>query len=256
MAGPEPREPPDRYFFVHLQKTAGTTLRKRLEGCLGPAAVYPNRTDGSDPYSLMVSIEHLRDRLAVRGDEVQVIAGHFPLCTTELLDGTFGTFTVLREPVARTLSYLRHHRSHTPDDGHKTLEQIYDDPFRFEGFIHNHMVKMLSLTVDEMSAGMLTPVTFTGEHLERARTNVASLDVVGVQEDFDAFCADLGARFGWDLPDEPRFANQTDDPADDAEVDAALLDRIGEDQAGDVELYSYACALVAERRAHARELSR
>ena len=39
-----------------------------------------------------------------------MVTGHFPLCTTELLGGAFTTFTVLRDPVERTLSYLRHHR--------------------------------------------------------------------------------------------------------------------------------------------------
>ena len=31
----------ERYFFVHLQKTAGTTLFRRLKHHFGAAAVYP-----------------------------------------------------------------------------------------------------------------------------------------------------------------------------------------------------------------------
>ena len=31
------------------------------------------------------------EALAARGDEIRVIAGHFPLCTTELIGGRFAT---------------------------------------------------------------------------------------------------------------------------------------------------------------------
>ncbi len=56
----------------------------------------------------------LLERWKARRDEIRVVTGHFPLCVTELLDADFATFTVLRDPVERTLSYLRHHRDTTP----------------------------------------------------------------------------------------------------------------------------------------------
>ena len=74
----------------------------------------------------MLSVDHLRERLAARGDQIKVITGHFPLCTTELIDGPFTTLTLLREPVERTLSYLRHDREKEAADRKRPLEQIYD----------------------------------------------------------------------------------------------------------------------------------
>ena len=53
------------------------------------------------------------------------------------------------------------------------------------------MVKMLSLTVDEMTDGALTPVEFDRARLDRARAGLDAIDVVGFQEDFDGFCAEL-----------------------------------------------------------------
>src|SRR5690606_26706641 len=128
--------------FVHLQKTAGTSLRERLKEHFGEAGVYPNRSDGPDVFTQYLDVDNLFERMRVRGHEVQVVCGHFPFCTMELLKGSFTTFTVLREPVERTLSYLRHHRARTPEDRDKSLEEIYDDPFRFHGLAHNHMTKM------------------------------------------------------------------------------------------------------------------
>ena len=228
-----------RFFFVHLQKTAGTTLRHRMAAYLGEAAIYPNRSDGQNIYDVIVSVDHLVERMDARGDEVRVIAGHFPLCTVDRLGGEFRTFSVLREPVERTLSYLRHHRENTPEDRDKSLEEIYDDPFRFHGLAHNHMTKMFSLTLDEMSAGMLTLVEFTPERLARAKANLARLDVVGVQERFEEFCADLNDRFGWRLGDQPKVAN-TSEPV---EVSASFRRRIAADQAPDLELYDLALTL-------------
>ena len=168
--GPMSNSEPGGVFFVHMQKTAGTALRQGLINHFGKRAVYPTQgMDGTDPTQLVTSTDYLRERLAARGDEIEAITGHFPLCTTELLDGRYTTLTLLREPVERSLSYLRHHRKEEPADRDRSLEEIYEDPFRFQGFVHNHMTKMLSLTPAEMTDGMLTPLELNEIHLERAK---------------------------------------------------------------------------------------
>ncbi len=99
-----------RFFVVHMQKTAGTTLRDRLRNHFPEAAIYPNRTDGPDKGHAVISVRHLLERWQARGSDIRLLTGHFPLSTIELLDGPFVTLTVLRPPVERTLSYLRHQR--------------------------------------------------------------------------------------------------------------------------------------------------
>jgi hypothetical protein len=236
---------PERYFFVHLQKTAGTTLVRMIKDDLGIDAVYPNRSDGSFVPVMVVMVNHMLRRWEARRHEIRVVAGHFPLCTVELLGAPFRTFTVLRDPVERTLSYLRFHRSITPEDRHTPLERIYEDRERFVGFVHNHMVKMFSLTIDEMTDGALTPVDFTRDHLERAKANLSRVEVVGVQEHFDQLCADLEQSFGWHLGNRElrRLATELEPVHDDLRV------RIAEDNALDMELYEFALELCASRRA-------
>jgi Sulfotransferase family len=228
---------PHRYFFVHMQKTAGIALRQRLINHFGERAVYPTREDGKDvgPVKLALNIDHLRERLAARGDEIRVITGHFPLCTVELLDGEYTTLTLLREPVERTLSYLRHHRENEPADRHRSLEEIYDDPLRFHGFVHNHMTKMLSLTPAEMKTGMRSRVKFNRDRLERAKEALARIDAVGLQERFESFCDELANRFEWRLG-EPEIVNTSAS----VEVSERFRVRIEEDNAFDIELYEFA----------------
>jgi hypothetical protein len=231
----------ERFFFVHLQKTAGTSLVKRVQAQFPMRAVYPNGSDG-DIVACVISVEHLLERWAARGDEIRFVSGHFPLCVTELLGGGFRTLTVLRDPLERTLSYLRHHRQRTEADAALSLEAVYDDEFRFHGLVHNHMTKMLSLLPEEMDAGALTRVEFDRERLERAKRRLSEVDAVGLQDDFEAFCDEVSRRFGWRLG-EPVRMNVTE-PVEPA---AELRERILADNAFDVELYEFACELVAGR---------
>ena len=234
---------PDRYFFVHLQKTGGTALFRRLRIHFGADAVYPQpQYQGSPETSL--GIEPLRTRFELHHDDIRVVTGHFPLCTTELLGEPFTTFTILREPVARTLSFLRHQRKEEPRFAESTPEEIYADPVCRDGLLRNHMTRMLSLTVDEMTDGALTPVVVDRARLDRAKENLANgVDVFGVQERFEEFCGELTVRFGWDLG-PPQFANRTASAA----VAESLRARIAADNEIDGELYQFALDLLDRGR--------
>ena len=226
---------------MHLQKTAGTALIMRMRRHFGRPAIYPDESAKGD-VAAVISVDHLRRRWQACAGAYRVVTGHFPLCTTELLGGDFTTFTVLRDPVERTLSYLRHHRQLTPADADRPLEEICEDPFRYDAMVHNHMVKMFSLRTAEMTDGMLTPVEFTPERLVDAKERLASVDVVGVQDHFEEFCDELSARFGWRLG-EPMHANRTVPER----VPSSFRNRIERDNATDLELYEYARDLVAAR---------
>ena len=120
-----------RLFVAHMQKTAGTSLHDRLRATFTEAEIYPNATDGPDARIAVISVKHLQERWARRGDAIRLLTGHFPVRTTELLDAPFVTVTVLRHPVDRTLSFLRHrpHAVNADATEDTPLEEIYEDPF-------------------------------------------------------------------------------------------------------------------------------
>ena len=66
---------------------------------------------------------------------------------------------------------------------------------------------------------------------------------MGLQEDFDEFCATLQQRFGWNLGASVH-ANRTEP----VEVSSSFRDRIAQDNSMDVELYAFAERLYEERR--------
>jgi hypothetical protein len=232
-----------RFFFVHLQKTGGIALFRRLRIHFGTDAVYPMPQYQGTPESSL-GVAELLERFAAHREQIRVVTGHFPLCVTELLGVPFTTFTVLREPVERTLSLLRHRREIEPGAQSLALEAIYDDPVVRERLARNHMVRMLSLRPEEMTDGALTHVEVDAARVEAAKANMAErIDVVGLQERFDEFCDELAIRYGWDLG-PPQFANRSQ-PVD---VDEGLRARIERDNALDVELYRFAVELVEARQ--------
>jgi len=185
----------------------------------------------------------------VRRDRIALVAGHFPLRTTEILGDPFTTMTLVREPVERILSALRHHRVHTPADADRPLEELYDDPIRFHGMLHNHLVKMFSLSPDEirLGDGMMAHVRdFTPARLAEAKQRLAGVDALGLHDHVDALCADLTQRFGWDLGADVH-ANATEP----VPVAASFRRRIAADNVDDTELYEYARELWTRRRASA-----
>ncbi len=232
-----------RFFFVHLQKTAGTALFQRLRDHFGPEAVYPRPEDQTDIRST-TDVDFLVDRCRQHRDTIRVVTGHFPLCAVELFDTPFTTFTVLREPVERTLSLLRRRQKAEERFRGWTLEEIYLDR-SLDDIIRNHMVKMLSLTADEMtSTPLVAHVDFDEGRLDTAKSNLTEkIDVFGMQPEFEDFSADLERRFGWDLG-EPRFANRTEA----VPVSDDLRALIASDNRLDAELYEFARANSGTRR--------
>jgi hypothetical protein len=185
----------------------------------------------------------LVSRFAEHRDQIKLVTGHFPLCTTELLDADFMTFTLLREPVERTLSFLRHQRQVDAAYTDTPLEEIYAQPLLRDGLVRNHMVRMLSLTTDEMTDGALTQVVVDGARLERAQRNlVERIDVFGIQEEFEPFCDRLATQFGWRLG-PAHVANHTEP----AEASEALKEQIAADNAMDAALYAFAVAIWNEQ---------
>jgi len=114
-----------RWFFVHMHKTAGTTLYYRLRDAFPGGAVYPTR-DEQRAWKASLDVEVLLRQFVARQHELRIVTGHFPLCTTELLGVPFSTITVLREPVERTLSALR--------DMHRVVRagRVFDPEALFE----------------------------------------------------------------------------------------------------------------------------
>lgn len=236
-------EQPPRLFFVHIQKTAGGTLRRNIRANLGPGEVYPEGgafdKDPLDAYwtiPRLVSIPEERRRL------IRAYIGHFPYVASELLGIDLVTLTVLRDPVERTISYLKM-RSKDPERAGFSFEQIYEHPFDFPCFIHNHQTKIFSMTRDDRLETFMDVIDVDRDRLEIAKENLQKVDIFGLQERYPEMLEAVARRFGWQTGE----VEDTHVSEGEWEIPDGLRERIAEDNAIDIEFYEFAKKLYEER---------
>jgi len=113
-----------KFFFVHVMKTAGGTLRRHIFENFERSQVYPYGEFDPDLYLANFEIGYLTSLPGDRLEQIRVFTGHFPFVAVELLGLRLTTLTILRDPVERTISYLRANQRLIPQHRGLSLEQI------------------------------------------------------------------------------------------------------------------------------------
>ena len=235
----------ERFFFIKVMKTAGGTLLQQILANFERAQVYPYERYDPDLQTANWGIEYLTGLTAERREAIRVFTGHFPFVAVELLGMELTTITILRDPVERTLSYLRHCKRHHEQHRELALEEIYEDPFFNPCFISNHQAKQFAFTVEDRPKTYMDVLDIDAQRLELAKANLARVDVVGLRERFDDLLGELHARYGWAIAD---VKDRNVSGGESQGVPASFRDRIAADNAADMEFYEFAKELCAQRR--------
>lgn len=229
----------ETFFFVHVMKTGGSTFLQHLKANFGPGEVYPLvREDGiyQDVRALVALDLERRKR-------IRAYAGHFPYVAAGLV-GADITLSMLRDPVDRTISFLRHAKRHSPRLKDAALEQIYEDPVMFPLLIDNYQTKIFSMTREDEPRNHMDHIVVDDERLALALDNLERVDVLGLHEHYDDFTAELRHRFGWTIEPVPDRRVSTDTwPLPDT-----LRARITADCSADMALYERARQIHQRRR--------
>lgn len=230
-----------RYFFVHVMKTGGTTFRRHVDVNFPAAgAVYPDRALDGNPRDAYVMIQPLLQMSAARRAPIRAYLGHFPLIVPQLIDPGLTTLTVLRDPVDRTISYLKHCKRLNPQHRDLALEDIYEDGFLFPTLMRDHQVKIFAMTAGDRLESFMDVVDIDDERRRLAERNLESVDLVGLHERYDDFLAALTDRFRWDIREKSSFMTS----AESWNVSDAFRRRIAADNPQDVAFYEFARELV------------
>ncbi len=240
-----------RYFFVHVMKTAGTTFVRSLREQFPGAAMYPSRGNDwhePDDFEAYQSIARLLALPAERTEQIEMYTGHFPAYVCDQVDPALYTLTLLREPVARTVSVLKHFKRLDERYRSSPLTEIYADTDLSRMYIANHQTKIFSLTPDDGARSILRPIEIDDARLAAARENLAAIDAIGLTEHYGDFLEDLRAHQGWWPNGVDHDARMNSSPeAWDAGPD--LRERIADDNYYDLRLYEHAKELIAARAA-------
>lgn len=227
-------------IFVHVPKTAGTTIKAIIAGQYGDDKVLLGPGTGEQ----LLEIGRLDDE---QRNKIKMIAGHLPVGFPNLVDNP-RYCTLLREPIDRVVSfyyYVRREPEHylydyTKIQGH-SLREVMEN--RVSNMMDNFQTRLISGVWNVVPFGEMTP-----EFLDRAKRNIDTFAVVGLQERFDESMLMLADAFGWDTP-YYRSRNVSEGRPRVSELDDETLALVAAANTFDTELYEYAKEIFARQLA-------
>lgn len=231
------------FFFLHVMKTAGTSFAQHVRANFGPDEIYPVPTE---PHELQEAqywlIAKLYDLTPAQRASIRMYHGHLPYLVSEVIDADV-TLTLLRDPVERVVSHIRHCRRHHPRGQGRRIDEVYEDPWLHPLFFRNYQVKQFALTVEDRPKAHNEDVVIRSGRLALALDNLERVDLFGLTDRYDEFLDEVIARYGWQRAADRRLQSSDGE----MRVSRALLARIAEDSAEDVEFYERAKDLYWER---------
>jgi hypothetical protein len=178
-------------IFIHIPKTAGTTLHGLIWRHYPPETVYT--VDW-----VAHSLNDLATLDAGRKSQIRIVTGHIDFGVHDLLPGSYTYFTILREPIDLVISYYYyicrafdhpHHRLATQPG--MTLEKFMDS--KIDSSLYNIQTRMLA-----GKHAVLPPGECSSELLDTAKRNLRDhFSVVGLTEEFDQTLLLLRREFHW-----------------------------------------------------------
>ncbi len=178
-------------IFLHLPKTAGTTIVRMLEPNFEPPTIYD-----IDAHRQLESFERFARWPQQRRRTIRLVRGHMKFGFHQLLPTPSSYVTMLRHPVDRMIShYYEMVRRGPPNALHLAIKEHDLDVVeyacsRLSNQFDNHQIRML-IDAEDTPYGEMTR-----DHLREAVDILKRrFSVVGVQDHFDEFAVQLKKRF-------------------------------------------------------------
>lgn len=226
-------------IFLHIPKTAGSTLHHILQRQYRPSQIYHIGSQSD-------SISRFQQQPETARANVRLLMGHFEMGMDAYLPQTAVYFTMLRHPVARAISYFAHINR---DTNHYCHKLVHDNKMDLHRFIQSKADVMMDNGQTRMLAAQLYTVPF-GESDENmlaiAKENIRQrVAVVGLTERFDESLLLMQQQFNWKrlyYAQRNKRPIATTNPLSEQSIDAILnINQL------DLQLYAYADALLTEK---------
>jgi len=213
-------------IFLHIPKTAGTTLNRIIEWQYSPLAIYT-----MDPHRIRATAERFKRLPEARRRRLQVVRGHLFYGIHEFLPQGATYITMLRDPVARLLSSYYFILRRPLNPLHRKLKR--------EGLGVEDCIRLFpdrNNTQCRFIAGVKDTAIADERLLEMAKENLTkSFSVVGICERFEESLILISKTFGWEIPFYKNQKVAKSRPM----VEPKLADFIRNHNRLDVELYEF-----------------
>jgi hypothetical protein len=234
--------------FLHVPKTAGSTLSWIIE------RQYPaDRSLRIEGEGLSRKYQAFQAMPESSRRELRCVLGHMPFGVHRWLPQGARYITMLRHPVAWTLSFYTYIRrnaffDHDPDlvalRGTRGLDLDGFVDFLTRSNLADWQTRQVS---GDTLMNLLPPFEpMKDDTLDRAKENLRSrFECVGIVERFDESLLLMQQSFGWPKPYYRRL-NVTDGGSR-TEMPSSIVNRILACHSRDVELYEHGCRLLSDR---------
>lgn len=207
----------DRFFYIHIPKTAGTSFRVMLYDLFHQREIYPNshELDQSPEYQVYFDLDRLfclSDKMSM----IKLLVGHFPFSSGSVFGQTPKYLVFLRNPIDRTLSHLFHIKRTIPEYQNKDLEYIVES---------------------EINQITNVQVSFLGYDLESAKSNLSKCSFIGLTDEFDTSILLCEKIFGWNF--KKLHKKNVRSKNDKTLISPKILEKISECNRQDDSLYKH-----------------
>ncbi len=213
-------------IFLHIPKTAGTTLNRIIEWQYSPFEIFT-----IDPHRFRATAERLARLSEKRRRRLRVVRGHLFYGIHECLPQGATYITMLRDPVARMFSSYYFVLRRPLNPLHRKLKQeglSIEDCLRLFPERNNTQCRLI--------AGIKDPAINDERLLELAKENLArSFSVVGLSERFEESLVLIARTFGWEIKSYENRKVAKNRPV----IEPRLAELIREHNHLDVELYEF-----------------
>lgn len=226
--------PAEALIFLHVPKSAGTTLNRLIEWEYPLFEIY-----SVDPVLFRWSRARLWRLPQRRLKRFRVFKGHMPFGLHEILPQPAAYITVMREPVERVISafyFMSNYKLHP------NYWKFRREGWTLEDFVRRSPRENVQT---KMIAGADYDAPCTAEILAQAKENLRYFSVVGLTERLEESLALMKLRFGWKLKCYSSF-NVTRTRPKTHDLPQSTLDLIADRNRFDVELYKCAAKLFEE----------
>lgn len=222
-------------IFLHIPKTAGSTLHKIIERQYKPKSIFSINGKRAQE-----SIAEFKSLSEAQRSEIRVLKGHMKFGLHEYLPQPSSYMTILRDPIDRVIS---HYYYVLRKPNHYLHNQVTSKNMSLKDYVCSGMTKELDNSQTRLLSSITANIPYgecSSEVLESARKNLQEhFAVVGVADNFDETLILLKQAFNWKTPFYIK-ANVTKNRPLKADISKETLNAIEKYSELDIELFGYA----------------